>query len=817
MAQKPAAKPVRGQGTKIGKGPKNVPGPESRSEQARHAGEAPPNRAGRLTANPRLRTDVALAAVLLLVTILAYSSSLRGGLIWDDSAHITRPELRSIDGLRRIWFDLRSTQQYYPLLHSAFWIEHRFWGGAVVGYHLTNVLLHCVAALLVVCVVRRLALPGAWLAGFVFALHPVCVNSVAWISEQKSTLSAVFYLASAVVYLGFDRTRRRSEYALALALFLAALLSKTVTATLPAALLVIFWMQRGRLNFKRDVIPLMPWLGAGVAAGLFTAWVERRYIGAEGPDFALSLLDRCLLAGRVFWFYLAKLVWPANLAFIYPHWEVDASVWWQHLFLLAMLVLAAGLGWEARRRRWPLAAFLFFVGTLFPVLGFLNVYPFIYSYVADHFQYLASLGVIVPAACGLANASQRLSGRMRQFASGLGVVLVGVLATLTFRQAAIYRDSETIYRDTLGRNPASWMAHNNLGAELLDTPGHANEAITHLDAALRLKPSSAEAHNNRGKAFEQLPGRLVDAIAEYQAALSIRPGFPDAENNLGRALAQAGRAPEAVAHFESALRMRPNYADAHANFGVALMKMPGHSEGAIAQFQEALAINPDLEQAHNGLGSALSEQPGQAEEAIREFEAAVRIRPEYAEAHLNLGQALSESPGKLPDAVHQFQDALRIRPSYAAAHNGLGVVYAKMARTADAVAQYEAALQQQPDYAEAHNNLGTALAQMPGRLAEAVPHFEAALRNNPGSAEIHANLGNALSQMPGRLPDAIHELETAVRLRPDFAGAHYLLAMALARTPGRMREALQEAEQAQRLQPDLQLQGLIDRLRRAAR
>ena len=754
---------------------------------------------------------------MLAVTLSAYSPALRGGLIWDDAAHVTRVELRSAAGLGRIWLDLGATQQYYPLLHSAFWFEHRLWGDAVLGYHLANVILHYAAALLVVCVVRRLALPGAWLAGFIFALHPVCVNSVAWISEQKSTLSAVFYLASLLVYLKFDRSRRPFEYALASLFFVLALMSKTITATLPAALLVIFWWQRGHLDSKRDVLPLAPWLGLGAAAGLFTAWVERRYIGAEGPDFALPILDRCLLAGRVFWFYLAKLVWPRNLAFIYPHWNVDASVWWQYLFPLALLALAAALCWEARRRRWPLAAFLFFAGTLFPVLGFLNVYPFIYSYVADHFQYLASLGVIVPAASGLALAVRRLPARLGWLAPALGIVLLAMLGALTWSQAAIYRDSETTYRDTLRRNPGSWMAHNNLGAELLDTPGHASEAMTHLDAALRLKPNSAEAHNNRGKALEQMPGRLADAINEYQSALRIRPRFPEAENNLGRALSEVGRPSEALPHFESALRMRPNYADAQTNFGVALMKIPGHVTEAITRFEAALAINPTLEQAHNGLGSSLSEQPGSAGAAIREFEAAIRIRADYAEAHLNLGQALSQFPEKLPDAVHQYEEALRIRPDYPEAHNGLGVTLAKMGRTTDAIAHYEVALRLQPDYAEAHNNLGTALAQMPGRLSDAIPHLEAASRANPQSAEMHANLGNALSQIPGRLQDSIHQLEEAVRLRSDFAEAHYLLGMSLARSPGKSKDALEHLETAQRLRPDLQLQPLIDRLRRAAR
>ncbi len=323
--------------------------------------------------------------------------------------HVTRPELQSLHGLWRIWFDLPATQQYYPLLHSAFWLEHRIWGDAVLGYHLTNVLLHTASACLLAMILRRLSVPGAWLAGFVFALHPVCVEAVAWVSEQKSTLSGFFYLASALVYLHFDRTRRKPLYFLALGLFVLALMSKTVTATLPAALLVIFWWKRGRLDWRRDVLPLVPWLAAGVSAGL-TAWVEsaRKLIGAQGSRYALTFLQRLLLAGRVPWFYVWKAIWPADLMFIYPHWKIDSGDVSQYFFPALLATVAIVLGWLARKTRAPLAVFLFFMGTLFPALGFLNVYPFRYSYVADHFQYLALLGIIIPVVAGLTIMARRV-------------------------------------------------------------------------------------------------------------------------------------------------------------------------------------------------------------------------------------------------------------------------------------------------------------------------------------------------------------------------------------------------------------------------
>jgi hypothetical protein len=229
----------------------------------------------------------------------------------------------------------------------------------VLGYHLTNVLLHVVAACLVVWIVRRLSLPGAWFAGFLFALHPVCVEAVAWIAEQKSTLSAVFYLGAAITYLRFGQTRRKTLYMCALGLLVLALLSKTVTATLPAALLLVFWWQRKRVTWKRDVRPLLPWFALGAAAGLFTAWVERRYVAAEGPDFELTLLQRCLLAGRAIFFYLGKLVWPFNLTFTYPRWRLNAAAWRQYAFPLGVLAIASGLWVLSKRQRGPMSRTIF--------------------------------------------------------------------------------------------------------------------------------------------------------------------------------------------------------------------------------------------------------------------------------------------------------------------------------------------------------------------------------------------------------------------------------------------------------------------------
>jgi tetratricopeptide (TPR) repeat protein len=658
--------------------------------------------------------DFALVALLFTITMVAYWPALHGGGLWDDDGHITKPELRSLHGLWRIWFEVGATQQYYPLLHSSFWIEHRLWGDAVFGYHLTNVFLHVGAACLVVAIMRRLALPGAWLGGFIFALHPVCVESVAWISEQKNTLSAVFYLSAALVYLHFNQQRRWSQYFLASGLFMLALLSKTVTATLPAALLVIFWWQRGRLSWKRDVLPLVPWFLFGVAGGLFSAWVERKFIGAEGTDFQLTLLERCLLAGRVVWFYPGKLIWPADLMFIYPHWTVSPTLWWQYLFPLGGIALAVGLCFMARQSRGPLAAFLFFAGTLFPVMGFFNVYPFVFSYVADHFQYLACLGLIVAFASGLTLAFSHLK-TSSWFAPAVYGTLLTALALLTYRQSGEYRNGEVLYRSTLAKNPACWMAYNNLGMILKEKSGGAKEAISEYEAALRIRPDYSEAHNNLGVTLAEIPERLPEAIAEYQAALQIKPDYAEAHNNLGVTLADIPeRLPEAIAEYEAALRIKPDYAEAHNNLGNALSQIPGRLPEAIAEYQAAVRINPDDAEAHYNLGRTLAQIPGRLSEAVAEYQAVLRINPGDAEAHGNLGSVLENIPGRLQDAIAQYEEALRINPEFAAVHYNLGLVLINIpGRHQDAIGHLKTALRINPDFVQAREALDQLQASQP--------------------------------------------------------------------------------------------------------
>jgi tetratricopeptide (TPR) repeat protein len=616
-----------------------------------------------------------LWVVLIAAVFLAYQPTWRAGFIWDDDGHVTKPALRSLQGLGRIWYDLGATQQYYPLLHTVFWMEYRIFGDHPTGYHLVNLFLHALNSVLFGLLLRRLRLPGAYLAAGLFALHPVMVESVAWITELKNTLSGMCYLCAALAYLRFDAQRQKRWYGLALGWFVLALLIKTVTATLPGALLVVFWWQRGRLAWKRDVLPLVPFFVLGAASGGLTAWVEWQLIGAKGAEYAFTPIERGLIAGRAVWFYLGKLLWPAELIFSYPRWIVSQTVGGQYLYPVTAATALVGL-WIIRRRwRGPLAAALFFLGTLFPVLGFFNVYPFRFSLVADHFQYLASLGVFAAVAAGLVQVAQRGSRwpETKPWFTGLGLTLLAGLGVLTWQQSRIYRDAETLYRATLDQNPQSWLAHNNLGLELEKT-GWVSEAMIHYEQAIKIMPGDPELRTNLGNALFKT-GRIDDAIAQYSAAIRTRPTLAEAHNGLGSSLIRAGKTTEGIESYRKAVQLKPDYEEAHFNLGNALYRA-GQPKEAIVQYAAALRIRPGIAETNNNLGCALI-QTGRASEAIKYCEEAVRLDSGFAEAHSNLAMALSQV-GRRREAIAQYEETLRLKPDHVSARENLARLQAAL-------------------------------------------------------------------------------------------------------------------------------------------
>ena len=688
---------------------------------------------------------VAYLAALVVAVLLAYQPAWHGGELWDDDGHITKPELVSADGLHRIWFEIGATQQYYPVVHSTFWLFHQLWGRDTLGYHLVNIGLHALSGFLLTLLLRRLAVPGAVLAGILFALHPVHVESVAWITELKNTLSGVLYLAAALAYLRFDSSRRRAFYAVALALFLLALLAKSVTATLPAALLVVFWWKRGRVDWRRDVLPLVPFFATGILFGLFTAWVERTYIGAHGGEFNFSFVERALIAGRAAWFYVTTLVWPANLQFIYPRWNVSARVWRQYFFPAGVAV-ALAVAWRFRTStRTPLTVLLLFVGTLFPALGFVNVFPFRYSFVADHFQYLASMPMLAAIASGLTTLGRRLFAA-KPHVMGAGVVLIALgLGALTWRQSHLYVDAETLYRETIARNPGAWMAYNNLGSlKLLGSTDRsakaaATEAAALVQEAIRLFPDNPEAHNNLGVAYQRM-GRLADAEKEHREAIRLLPSYAEPYNNLGIVAEQQGRLDEAVGYYTTALRLQPregNRAEVHYSLGSALRKL-GRIDEAVKQYREATRVKPGFAEAHNNLGTVLV-SAGRLDEAIAEFSETIRLKPDAALPHVNMADALRRL-NRRDEAIASLRTAIALQPDLAFAHYSLGNLLYETGQLEAAVRAYQEALRYEPE-TSAHgiyNDLGVALA-LSGRRQEAIAAFDRALAIKPDFVDARNN------------------------------------------------------------------------------
>jgi tetratricopeptide (TPR) repeat protein len=576
--------------------------------------------------------DYLFILALVIVTIVAYQPAWRGTPIMDDDRHLISAQSKSIDGLVRLWTAPNTTQQYHPLVDTVFWIEKNLWGDSMLGYHMVNILLHSGCALLLWRILQRLAIPGAAPAAALFAFHPVHVESVAWIVELTNMLSGVCFLSAMLAYLKFDLERRWTWYALVVVLFCLGLLAKAIVALLPIAILIVLWWKRGRVEWKRDIRPLLPFAIVGIAAGLAVGWMEREFTGAKGAPFQFSLVERFLIAGRAFWFYLGKLFWPSNLVLIYPRWQISTTDWWQYLFpIAALLVFAAA--WSLRQRvRWPLAAFGFFTVMLFPVIGWFNVHFFNLSFVADHFDYLPSLGMIAPVAAGAAILFDELRGIQRTIFAILSVGLVLALITLTWRQSRMYRDAETCYRTILEKNPNACAAQSNLGAALLQR-GFVNDAIAHFQSVLEITPNNSDgakaAHLNLGNALLR-KGSIDDAISHFEAALKIAP---DAEihNSLGSGLRRKGRFGEAIAHYEAALKISPQSTSALNNLAWLLATCPDASfrngSRAVELAKKADSVAARSSPVYLRTLAAAYAETGQFAEAIANARSALELVP----------------------------------------------------------------------------------------------------------------------------------------------------------------------------------------------
>ncbi len=744
--------------------------------------------------------------LLLLVTICAYVPAIEARWIWDDDHYVThnRP-LFEEGGLARIWTDPTSIPQWYPVVHTTFWVERRLWGLDPMGYHVVNILLHAANALLLAAVLRRLRLPGARLAGLLFALHPVQVESVAWITERKNVLSGLFYLGALLAWLRFEglpgeeaSARRPARWWwLAAGLFVLALLSKSVTATLPCVAAVVLWATRGRLT-ARAVAPLVPLLVLGVGLGLHTAMLEREHVGAEGEDWAFTAVERLLIAGRALWHYARTLVWPVGLVFIYPRWTLDASAWWQYLFPAAAAGGVLGL-WLARGRigRWPAAAAFCFAGTLVPALGFFNVYPMRYSFVADHFQYLACAALLAAAAAAMVALRRRLEGggggaaRVPARVPEAAVLLL--LAAGTFQRCRAYEDEDTLWNDVLDRNPTAWIALTNVGARFLDE-GDLVAAEAYARRAVELGPRSHETWNNLGKALYS-QGRLDEAAEALERALSIMPGFLTARTNLGVVWAERGDPRRAEECYREVLALKDDFPLALGNLMV-LMVAEGRSAEAVALGARAVGMHPGDARIRTAYGRALADE-GREREGLAQMSAAVRADPRFGPGWSALGRAL-HAHGDIDRAVQALRQAVALSPADAEALNNLGVALRAAGRTAEAEDAYKRSLVLDPSSVDVWGNLARLLESV-GRDEHALACWERALAIRPAHGPALEGRG-ILRARAGAWGEAAEDLRAAAAGGgATAAGLRALLALLSGGPDPALHDAGGAAEVADRL------------------
>ena len=592
--------------------------------------------------------SILAAGMFLLITVAAYYPAKDAGFVFDDDMYVTaNPFMGTPEGLGKIWTGFAKDNyphQYYPLTSTAFWLQYWIWQDNPLGYHVVNVLLHAINAVLLWRVLKSLGMSGAWLGAAIFAVHPVHVQSVVWISELKNVLSTIFVLLSMLLFLQYFGFSTRDNtlqdpvqnkfkwhlYGLGLLLFFLALLSKTATALLPIALLIVLWWKNPRL-YLRNLISLVPLVILAVGFISITVYLESTRREAQVELYSDSFLEECLVAGRAVWFYAGKLIWPDRLVMIYHRWQVDSNEWHQYFYPVSILAAIVIL-WAVRHRigKGAVAAIVYFVVAVAP-LSFAKVGFIQHSYVADHWQYWGSMGMIALAT----GAAMMLAKQWRLWNWALLILAAALLisfSSLTWKQACLYESDETIWRNTLKHNSESWAAHSRMG-NLSYSQGNLAQATIHHRQAVKFGPTYAQLHNNLALVLAE-QNEHEEAIGHFHQALRIMPDMVVAHNNIGRLLQRVGRLKEAIDHYKQVLRIDPDNVEAHSNLGFALQRA-GNPDQSAKHFRAVLRINPDSVEAHNHLGIVLAIQ-GRLDEAISEFREALQLDPQSDLVRKNL-------------------------------------------------------------------------------------------------------------------------------------------------------------------------------------
>ena len=721
----------------------------------------------------------AAGAAIFLAAMIVYLPAMSGGFIWDDDWLVTdNPRMEGLKGLAEFWRG-GEDPDYYPMTWSSLWVEYQLWkdrpielpwGIKVNGYHVSNILMHGVSSVLIWQVLRRLGIPGAWLAGLIFAVHPVNVASVAWISERKNTLSMIFYLPAILGFLEFDSRRKWEWYGLSLGMFVLALLSKTSIVMTPLVLLGCIWWRRGRIS-RRGLLETAPFFALAILTSILGIWfqthnvIRKTVLHAPGEN----LFWRIAAAGMAPWFYIYKALAPVKLAAIYPRWQIDPK---SIVYFLPGLLLAGCLVLFWRyRRSWgkpPLAGLAYLLVSLFPVLGFFDMYYLLFSLVADHWQYVGIVGTIaLVVGVGWYLASTR-SRRTRQAAAAAAAAVVIALGVLTWRHARVFGEAETLWRDNIAKCPSAWMAYFDL-AGAVDKKGRTDEAISLYQTCIKLNPKFGNAYVNIGSIICR-EHKYEEAARYFAEAIRVDPGSAMAHSNLGAMLQGMGRTQEALAYLYKAVELDSRYCDAQANLGTVL-DILGLEEQAMEHWRKALAIK-DSTEVRLLLASLLAKR-GNDNEAVEQYTRIVAKDPNFVAAYFQLG-LLRTRLGQLGQARDDFLRVLELKPDDVDAHNDLAVIWIRAGRPDQAVEQLRQALRLDPNNPNANYNLAITLASS-GLIRQSLSYYRRAIQAKANWPEPMISLARILACCTEdgvrNGPDALRLAEEACRLtnhaRPD--------------------------------------------------
>lgn len=709
------------------------------------------------------RREIWVAAGIAIATLVVYLPVRNFEFVnYDDDLYVTnRPEVQaglSWEGVR--WaFTTRESCNWHPITWLSHMLDCELFGLDAGIQHVVNLLLHTLNAILLFLTFQRMT-GKLWRSGFVaalFALHPLHVESVAWVSERKDVLSTSFGLLALWSYSGYVKQPVRRRYVGSLVFFALSLLAKPMLVTLPFVMLLLDYWPLRRSGWMSLVREKLPFFGLTVVSSVITFWAQHTGGVVVSIDRLPVWVRLCNAVVAYVW-YAAKAIWPSNLALLYPY--ASAHLTWQASAAAVLVIMVTALVWRASSSH-PhlLVGWLWYVGTLVPVIGLVQVGL---QSVADRYSYIPLTGLFVMASWAVPESL--CAGRWRQVL-GLGAsALIGVFAMVTWVQVGVWQDSISLFRHALRVTKPTELIHANLGMALFHAGQH-EQGIAHLEESLRLNPQYATAHNNLGVAYAKL-GRADEALAQYREAVRFGPQQASNHNNLGVALVRSGNPTEGILHFRAAVRLRPSFAEAHNNLGAALMDQ-GHLHEALAEYIEAIRLKPGYAEAHKNLGVACV-KVGHLADAVAHLDKATQLHPGYGEAYAELGVALMIQ-GRLVEAIRALADAVRIRPGDATVHNNLGFALSKAGRQVEAISEFAKAIQLNPAYPQAQNNLGFALG-MQGKLREAIPHFMEAVRLKRDYAEAYYNWAVALAQL-GQRDEARLYFQKALDLDPEMTPA----------------------------------------------